>query len=162
MLVNKVKDEIASELVHHLYSQITSVDALLRETDDIASRRKELGDQLAVLNKGISILNEIRDSSLQGGSIVLPALSSSTTFSSSGGVYPTFSTKSQQDFSSGDRSYNRGETGAPMGSSPGSESVSSTSSVGDMRRNYEGRDRPRSQQVTSLPVAELSRMGLSR
>lgn len=172
MLVNKVKDEIASELVHHLYSQITSVDALLRETDDIASRRKELGDQLAVLNKGISILNEIRDSSLQGGSIVLPALpsstttsstsggSSSTTFSSSGGVYPTFSTKSQQDFI--DRSYNRGETGAPMGSSPGSESVSSTSSVGDMRRNYEGRDRPRSQQVTSLPIAELSRMGLSR
>ncbi len=30
MLVNRVKDEIASELVHHLYAQITSVDALLR------------------------------------------------------------------------------------------------------------------------------------
>lgn len=32
MLVNKVKDEIASELVHRLYAQITSVDSLLRGT----------------------------------------------------------------------------------------------------------------------------------
>jgi hypothetical protein len=30
MLVNKVKDEIASELVHRLYAQITAVDSLLR------------------------------------------------------------------------------------------------------------------------------------
>ena len=64
MLVNKVKDEIASSLVHHLYAQISSppVDVLLRETDDVASRRRELGDQLAVLHRGIAILNEIRDS----------------------------------------------------------------------------------------------------
>ena len=62
MLVNKVKDEIASELVHHLYAQISSVDALLRETDDVASRRRELGEQLAVLHRGIAILNEIRES----------------------------------------------------------------------------------------------------
>jgi hypothetical protein len=30
MLVNRVKDEIQAELVHKLYSQITSVDALLK------------------------------------------------------------------------------------------------------------------------------------
>jgi dynamin 1-like protein len=170
MLVNKVKDEIASELVHHLYSQITSVDALLRETDDIASRRKELGDQLAVLNKGIAILNEIRDSSLQGGSIVLPTLpqsTSATSFSSSSSsssaMYPTFSSKTSPDFiGGGGGSGSFRENGAPAGNSPGSESVTSTSSVGEMRRNYEGRDRPRSQQQNSLPVAELSRMGLSR
>lgn len=64
MLVNRVKDEIASELVHHLYTQITSVDALLRETDDVAGRRRELVDQLTILNKGINILNEIRDSGI--------------------------------------------------------------------------------------------------
>jgi len=164
MLVNKVKDEIASELVHHLYSQITSVDALLRETDDIASRRKELGDQLAVLNKGISILNEIRDSSLQGGSIVLPTLpqSASTSIpSSSSAMYPTFSSKTSPDFIGGGGGGSYRENGAPAGNSPGSESVSSISSSGEMRR-YEGRDRPRSQQQNSLPIAELSRMGLSR
>ena len=70
MLVNKVKDEIASELVHHLYAQITSVDVLLRETDDVASRRRELGDQLAVLHRGIAILNEIRE--LVPGGVQLP------------------------------------------------------------------------------------------
>ena len=165
MLVNKVKDEIASELVHHLYSQITSVDALLRETDDIASRRKELGDQLAVLNKGISILNEIRDSSLQGGSIVLPTLpqsaSTSIPSSSSSAMYPTFSSKTSPDFIGGGGSGSYRENGAPAGNSPGSESVSSISSGGEMRR-YEGRERPRSQQQNSLPIAELSRMGLSR
>lgn len=30
MLVNRVKDEIASELVHNLYSSITGVDSLLK------------------------------------------------------------------------------------------------------------------------------------
>ena len=64
MLVNRVKDEIASELVHNLYAQITSLETLLRETDDVASRRRELVEQLAVLNRGISILNEIRDAGI--------------------------------------------------------------------------------------------------
>lgn len=35
MLVNRVKDEIASELVHHLYTQITSVDSLLRGASNL-------------------------------------------------------------------------------------------------------------------------------
>ena len=30
MLVNRVKDEIASDLVHNLYAQITSLESLLR------------------------------------------------------------------------------------------------------------------------------------
>jgi len=30
MLVNRVKEEIASDLVHNLYAQITSLEALLR------------------------------------------------------------------------------------------------------------------------------------
>ena len=64
MLVNRVKDEIASELVHNLYAQITSLETLLRETDDVASRRRELMEQLAVLNRGIGILNEIRDAGI--------------------------------------------------------------------------------------------------
>ncbi len=64
MLVNRVKDEIASELVHNLYAQITSLETLLRETDDVASRRRELMEQLSVLNRGIGILNEIRDTGI--------------------------------------------------------------------------------------------------
>ncbi len=34
------------------------------ETDDVASRRRELVDQLSILSRGISILNDIRDSGI--------------------------------------------------------------------------------------------------
>lgn len=48
---------------------------LLAETDDVASRRRELVEQTSILNRGISILNEIRDS----GIIAAPPHSSITT-----------------------------------------------------------------------------------
>ena len=81
MLVNRVKDEIASELVHNLYAQITSLETLLRETDDVASRRRELMEQLAVLNRGIGILNEIRDT----GILSAPPTGGASSGSGSGG-----------------------------------------------------------------------------
>ena len=120
MLVNRVKDEIASELVHNLYAQITSLETLLRETDDVASRRRELMEQLAVLNRGIGILNEIRDA----GILAAPptaAASASAELAGAGGA-------------GGSEGHSRGDKGGgvagaasasyssfshPMGSSPG-------------------------------------------
>jgi len=115
MLVNKVKDEIASELVHHLYAQITSVDVLLRETEDVASRRRELGDQLAVLHRGIAILNEIRDSA-PGGAPLAPQPAAAAA-APQPAVAPAAFSKSPPHF------------GAPAGASPGAESVSSSGSA---------------------------------
>jgi hypothetical protein len=116
MLVNKVKDEIASELVHHLYAQITSVDVLLRETEDVASRRRELGDQLAVLHRGIAILNEIRDSA-PGGAPLAPQPAAASATAPQPAPAPAAFSKSPPHF------------GAPAGASPGAESVSSSGSA---------------------------------
>lgn len=64
MLVNRVKDEISSELVHHLYAQITAVDSLLKETDDVAERRRSLLEQLSILHNSLNILSAIRDAGI--------------------------------------------------------------------------------------------------
>jgi hypothetical protein len=92
LLVNRVKEEIASELVHKLYSQITSVETLLRgeyyhrqhkslpmllfevaETDEVASRRRALADRIRMLNRAHEILNEVRDYSITSSSSTAPA-----------------------------------------------------------------------------------------
>jgi len=126
MLVNKVKDEIASELVHHLYAQITSVDALLRETDDVASRRRELGDQLAVLHRGIAILNEIRDQAPGGGGGGAPPAAAAAVAASSAAAAPPQQPAAAFGKTSPQHPHFGG--GVPGGSSPGAESVSSSGS----------------------------------
>ena len=126
MLVNRVKDEIASELVHNLYAQITSLETLLRETDDVASRRRELMEQLAVLNRGIGILNEIRDA----GILAAPPTAGAA---GNGAAGELVGAGMGAGAGAGSEGYGRGDKGAaaaapapyssrshPQGSSPGS------------------------------------------
>jgi Dynamin central region/Dynamin family/Dynamin GTPase effector domain len=64
MLVNKVKEEIQSELVHRLYASLTSHEVLLRETEDIASKRSTLSEHISMLQRANEILGQVRDFSL--------------------------------------------------------------------------------------------------
>jgi Dynamin central region/Dynamin GTPase effector domain len=66
MLVHKSRDEVASTLVHTLYKDISSPDLLLRETDEVASRRSTLSAQAKLLRRAIDVLGEIRDSANGG------------------------------------------------------------------------------------------------
>jgi len=80
---------------HHLHPYLTSHNyshhTSHTETDEVATRRRELVDQLSVLNRGISILNEIRDSGIMAAPVSVsngdpppPGSTADTTGSDSG------------------------------------------------------------------------------
>ncbi len=59
-LVNKSKSNLQSELVRNLYKD-ELFEELLKENDEIASKRKATQKMLAVLQRAQEIINEIRD-----------------------------------------------------------------------------------------------------
>ena len=59
-LVLFAKDRIESELVEQLYRD-EMYDDLLRETDDVAARRKNAESLLTLLKSAVGIVNEVRD-----------------------------------------------------------------------------------------------------
>jgi dynamin 1-like protein len=59
-LVNFVKDDLQHRLVSELY-RTESYDALMDESDEIFTRRKEIGEMVKALQKAAEILSEIRD-----------------------------------------------------------------------------------------------------
>ena len=89
-----------------MYAQITSLESLLRETDEVAARRRELSAHLAVLAKGIAILNEIRDTGIMSAPVALPTAAPAppSAAASPAGSSPAHSAP-------------------PSGASPGSENV---------------------------------------
>ena len=59
-LVNHAKDSIQNELVSELYKEGEIAD-LLRETDDVAQRRKTCKEMRGLLSRALEIVNEVRD-----------------------------------------------------------------------------------------------------
>lgn len=59
-LVNFVKEELQSQLVGELY-RTESYDALMEESPEMITRRNEVAEMVAALQKASEILNEIRD-----------------------------------------------------------------------------------------------------
>ena len=59
-LVNFVKDDLQHRLVSELY-RIESYDALMDESEEIFTRRREIGEMVKALQKAAEILSEIRD-----------------------------------------------------------------------------------------------------
>lgn len=59
-LVNFVKDDLQHRLVSELY-RTESYDTLMDESDEIFTRRREIGEMVKALQKAAEILNEIRD-----------------------------------------------------------------------------------------------------
>mmetsp|Transcript_17925 Transcript_17925/g.36371 ORF Transcript_17925/g.36371 Transcript_17925/m.36371 type:complete len:776 (-) Transcript_17925:35-2362(-) len=59
-LVNHSKDSIQNELVSELYKENEIAD-LLRETDDVAQRRKTCAEMRGLLGRALEIVNEVRD-----------------------------------------------------------------------------------------------------
>ena len=59
-LVNHSKDSIQNELVSELYKENEIAD-LLRETDDVAQRRKTCKEMRGLLARALEIVNEVRD-----------------------------------------------------------------------------------------------------
>ncbi|KPP75622.1 dynamin-1-like protein-like [Scleropages formosus] len=59
-LVNHVKDNLQSELVGQLYKS-GLLDDLLKESEDMAQRRKEAADMLKALQKASHVIAEIRE-----------------------------------------------------------------------------------------------------
>lgn len=59
-LVNYVKDDVQQRLVSELY-RTESYDALMDESAEISTRRKEIGEMVKALQKAAEILSEIRD-----------------------------------------------------------------------------------------------------
>lgn len=59
-LVNFVKDELQSQLVGELY-RTESYDTLMEESPEMITRRNEVAEMVAALQKASDILNEIRD-----------------------------------------------------------------------------------------------------
>lgn len=59
-LVNFVKEELQSQLVGALY-RTESYDALMEESPEMITRRNEVAEMVAALQKASEILNEIRD-----------------------------------------------------------------------------------------------------
>mmetsp|Transcript_18890 Transcript_18890/g.35006 ORF Transcript_18890/g.35006 Transcript_18890/m.35006 type:complete len:769 (-) Transcript_18890:96-2402(-) len=59
-LVNHSKDSIQNELVSELYKENEIAD-LLRETDDVAQRRRTCAEMRGLLGRALEIVNEVRD-----------------------------------------------------------------------------------------------------
>lgn len=59
-LVNNFKNSLQNELVTQLYKEQMMAD-LMRETEDVASRRKQCKDMKELLRRAIDIVNEVRD-----------------------------------------------------------------------------------------------------
>ena len=59
-LVNNFKEALQNELVTQLYKEQVMTD-LMRETDDIASRRKAYKEMKELLRRAVEIVNEVRD-----------------------------------------------------------------------------------------------------
>ncbi|CAN0513836.1 unnamed protein product [Laminaria digitata] len=59
-LVNEVVNVLQNELVSTLYKEDLTGE-LMRETDDVAERRRISRDMLALLKKAVSIVSEVRD-----------------------------------------------------------------------------------------------------
>ena len=59
-LVNEAQKKIQTTLVQNLYRERDFTD-LLRETDDVSTRRQNCGEVLELLTKALEIVNEVRD-----------------------------------------------------------------------------------------------------
>ena len=59
-LVNHVKDEMQNELVSELYRE-AEVGFLMKEAEDIATRRRTCIEMRDLLEKALEIVNEVRD-----------------------------------------------------------------------------------------------------
>ena len=59
-LVNTFKEGLQNELVSNLYRETIMAD-LMRETEDIASRRKACREMKELLQRALEIVNEVRD-----------------------------------------------------------------------------------------------------
>ena len=59
-LVNFVKDDLQHRLVSELY-RTESYDALMDESEEVFTRRREIGEMVRALQKAAEILSEIRD-----------------------------------------------------------------------------------------------------
>jgi hypothetical protein len=60
LLVNEAQKKIQTTLVQNLYRERDFTD-LLRETDDVSTRRQNCGEVLELLTKALEIVNEVRD-----------------------------------------------------------------------------------------------------
>ena len=59
-LVNAFKESLQNELVKELYKEEMMLD-LMKETPDVASRRKACREMKELLRRGLEIVNEVRD-----------------------------------------------------------------------------------------------------
>jgi dynamin 1-like protein len=59
-LVNHVRDSVQNELVSELYRE-AEMGQLLKEADDIATRRQTCLEMKDLLGKAMDIVNEVRD-----------------------------------------------------------------------------------------------------
>ena len=59
-LVNHVRDSLQNELVSELYRE-AEMGHLLKEADDIATRRHTCSEMKELLGKALDIVNEVRD-----------------------------------------------------------------------------------------------------
>ncbi|CAM9942013.1 unnamed protein product [Hapterophycus canaliculatus] len=59
-LVNEVIKRLQNELVSTLYKEDLTGE-LMRETDDVAERRRISRDMLSLLKKAVGIVSEVRD-----------------------------------------------------------------------------------------------------
>jgi len=59
-LVNTFKENLQNELVSELYKENIMTD-LMRETEDVATRRKTCREMKDLLRRGLEIVNEVRD-----------------------------------------------------------------------------------------------------
>jgi replication fork clamp-binding protein CrfC len=62
-LVNHAKENVQSVLVQRLYRD-SSLEELLRETNDAAQRRKNCAEVQGLLRRALEIVNEVRDFSV--------------------------------------------------------------------------------------------------
>jgi|TARA_B110000208_G_C11434406_1_gene308351 dynamin 1-like protein len=65
-LVNHAKENVQSVLVQRLYRD-SSLEELLRETNDAAQRRKNCAEVQSLLRRALEIVNEVRDFSVFEG-----------------------------------------------------------------------------------------------
>ena len=63
-LVNHTKNDIQSELVRSLYKE-EMFEELLKEADDIAERRANCVELLAVMQESLAVLTQVRDFKIQ-------------------------------------------------------------------------------------------------
>jgi hypothetical protein len=58
-LVNHVKENLQSDLVQQLYTD-SSLETLLKESDDIASQRRSCAELKSMLTRAMGIVNEVK------------------------------------------------------------------------------------------------------